>query len=163
MSIGTNIMSYALLRLGPFSFEGLESPQEIQLRARQRLAIRHLGSGSSAIDYLGTDYETVSFRGVFSGTNAADRIRSIDHLRVLGMPLVLSWSSRTLSVIIRQFELDYSSDRWIPYRLTCYIVRSIIGNSESPADIMSSLPRYTSERCVWSAGNHRCQSHIRSD
>ena len=135
-------MSYPLLTLGPFSFEGLESPQKIQLKTKQRISgVHHLGSGLSAIDYLGNDYEIVSFRGIFSGQNAADRIRSIDYLRILGAPLVLSWSSGgALSVIIRQFELDYSSDRWIPYLLSCYIVRSVGSRVEYPADVMSTSP-----------------------
>jgi hypothetical protein len=135
-----NIMSNPLLTLGPFSFVGLESPERIQLKTKQRLAVHHLGSGNSTIDYLGNDYETVSFRGIFSGTDAADRIRSIDHLRVLGEPLVLSWSSKALSVIIRQFELDYSSDLWIPYRLSCYVLQSINGGAADPTDVMSESP-----------------------
>ena len=133
-------MSNPLLTLGPFSFVGLESPERIQLKTKQRLAVHHLGSGNSTIDYLGNDYETVSFRGIFSGTDAADRIRSIDHLRVLGEPLVLSWSSKALSVIIRQFELDYSSDRWIPYRLSCYVIRSVNAGTDDPTDVLSVSP-----------------------
>jgi hypothetical protein len=133
-------MSNPLLTLGPFSFVGLESPERIQLKTKQRLAVHHLGSGNSTIDYLGNDYETVSFRGIFSGMNAADRIRSIDHLRVLGEPLILSWSSKALSVIIRQFELDYSSDLWIPYRLSCYVVQPINGGAADPTDVMSESP-----------------------
>jgi hypothetical protein len=131
-------MSNPLLTLGPFSFEGLESPERIQIKTKQRLAVHHLGSGSSTIDYLGNDYETVSFRGIFSGVNAADRIRSIDYLRALGAPLILSWSSKALSVIITQLELDYSSELWIPYRLSCYVVQSI--DAGDPTDVMSESP-----------------------
>ena len=133
-------MSNSLLALGPFSFEGLESPEQIHFKTKQRVAVHHLGSGLSKIDYLGDDYETVSFRGIFSGTSAADRIRSIDCLRVRGVPLILSWSSKTLSVIITQFELDYSSDRWIPYRLSCYVIRSVNVGVEDPTDVMSASP-----------------------
>jgi hypothetical protein len=133
-------MPNSLLTLGAFSFEGLEAPEHIQLKAKQRLAVHHLGSGFSTIDYLGDDCETVSFRGIFSGLNTADRIRSIDYLRVLGAPQILSWNSRTLSVIIDQFELDYSSDRWIPYRLSCYVVRPINAGFEDPTDVLLTSP-----------------------
>jgi len=133
-------MPYPLLTLGSFSFEGLESPEQIQLKTRQRLAVHHLGSGLSEIEYLGNDYETVSFRGIFCGANAADRIRSIDYFRVQGIPLVLSWTSMALSVVIRQFELDYSSDRWIRYSLSCYIVRSINGGMGDSSGTVSEAP-----------------------
>lgn len=133
-------MSKPLLVLGPFSFEDLESPDRIHVTTKQRLAVHHLGSGYSAVDYLGEDLATISFRGIFSGVNAADRIRSIDYLRLQGAPLVLSWNARTLSVIIKEFELDYSSDRWIPYGLTCYVVQSGNLGAEDPTALMSASP-----------------------
>jgi hypothetical protein len=117
-------MSSPLLTLGPFSFEGLESPELIQLKAKQRLAVHHLGSGSSITDSLGQDFETASFRGIFAGSNAATRIRSIEYLRLLGEPLPLTWGSTTLFVIIQEFELTYSSNQWVPYKLSCYVMRS---------------------------------------
>src|SRR5580704_3308322 len=102
-------MSTPLLTLGPFSFAGLESPEQVLLKSKQRLAVHHLGSGSTAVDSLGEDFEIASFRGVFSGINAASRIRSIEYLRLQGTPLLLTWGSKTLSVLIREFELSYSS------------------------------------------------------
>jgi hypothetical protein len=117
-------MSTPLLTLGSFSFIGLESPEQVLLKSKQRLAVHHLGSGSTATDSLGEDYEIASFSGVFSGINAPARIRSIEYLRLRGAPLLLTWGSRALSVIIREFELTYSSNQWVPYRLSCFVVRS---------------------------------------
>jgi len=117
-------MSTPLLTLGSFSFIGLESPEQVLLKSKQRLAIHHLGSGSTAADSLGEDFEIASFRGIFSGINAASRIRSIEYLRRQGAPLFLTWGSKTLSVIIRDFELTYSSNQWVPYSLSCFVLRS---------------------------------------
>lgn len=133
-------MSTPLLTLGTFSFEGLEAPDRIQLKTKQRLAIHPVCSGSSIIDYLGEDCEIISFRGIFSGTNAAGRIQSIDYLRNLGVPLNLSWNSRTLPVLIHEFQLDYSSDRWIPYRLSCYVVPSSAPSAMGSDGIISVSP-----------------------
>ncbi len=133
-------MSSSLLTLGPFSFEGLESPEKIHLKTKQRLVVHHLGSGLSVTDCLGEDCEIASFRGIFSGANAADRIRSVNYLRLQGLPLSLTWSSRALSVIIQEFDLDYSSDRWIPYKLSCYVVRSIGSVAQNLADLVFSSP-----------------------
>jgi len=129
---------HSLLTLGPFSFEGLESPERVHLKSKQRFAVHRLGSGLSIADNLGEDCEVASFSGIFSGVNTADRIRSIDFLRLQGTPLTLTWGSRALSVLIHQFELDYSSDVWVPYRLSCYVVRTADPNTEIMTDITSS-------------------------
>jgi hypothetical protein len=133
-------MSNPLLTLGSFSFEGLESPQKIQIKSKQRLAIHHLGSGLTTTDYLGDDSQVASFRGIFSGTNAGDRISSIDYLRRRGDPLALIWGPNALSVIIQKFELDYSSNLWVPYMLTCFVVRSAVSGMTILADATSASP-----------------------
>jgi hypothetical protein len=133
-------MSNSLLSLGGFAFVGLESPEKVLVKAKQRLTVHLLGSGQSTTDYLGEDCETVSFRGIFSGPTAANRIRSLDHLRTLGTPLVLAWNASTLLVMIKQLELDYSSARWITYKLSCYVVRSVSAGMEDPTDLMSASP-----------------------
>ena len=134
------MMSDSLLTLGTFSFEGLESPERIHLKAKQRIAVHHLGSGVSISDCLGEDCEVISFRGIFSGLIAAERIRSIDYLRLQGQPLRLTWGSQTLSVLIQEFELDYSSNLWVPYKISCYVVRSAGPGSEVQADLVIASP-----------------------
>jgi hypothetical protein len=115
-------VSSPLLTLGTFVFEGLEAPESLLLKKKQRIAIHRMGSGTSSIDSLGEDLEVVSFRGIFSGTNASDRIRSIEYLKSQGLPIQLTWDAKVLSVIIREFDLKYSSNQWIPYELSCYVV-----------------------------------------
>jgi|HubBroStandDraft_1064217.scaffolds.fasta_scaffold06338_5 hypothetical protein len=117
-------MSTSLLMLGSFSFEGLEAPESILLKTKHRLVVHRLGSGSSSIDSLGEDTEVVSFRGIFTGTNATARSRMIEQIRSQGTPVNLTWNSKTLSVVIRDFELNYSSNQWITYKLSCYAVNS---------------------------------------
>ena len=133
-------MSNPLLTLGPFSFLGLESPSQIYLKSSQRIAVHHLGSGRSVADALGQDCEIVTFRGIFNSTDAADRIRAINYLRDKGTPLPLTWGSRTLSVVIQKFELNYSSELWIPYKLACYVIDSIDAGTSIPMDFMLESP-----------------------
>lgn len=133
-------MSSSLLQLGPFSFDGLESPERIHLKSKRRLAIHHLGSGSTIADDLGEDLEIVTFRGIFSGTNASARIRQIENLSAGGLPQQLTWGSNSLSVIIHEFELDCFSDIWIPYKLSCCVVRSIDPGTEIQSDAIATSP-----------------------
>jgi hypothetical protein len=130
----------SLLILGPFSFTGLESPERIHLKSKQRLAIHHLTSGQSISDCLGEAYEIVTFRGIFSGIDATERIRLIDALRADGLPLTLTWGSTALTVIIQELELDYSSELWVPYRLSCYAVHLTDSSMNIYNDIISQSP-----------------------
>ena len=111
----------ALLRLGTFSFQGLEVPSRIVVRGKQRILVRYFGLGSLALDSLGSDCETVSFAGVFSGKHAPARSRSVEYLRQQGSPLLLVWGSTALSVLISELVTEYSSEYWIPYRIICLV------------------------------------------
>jgi len=133
-------MGNSFLRLGSFSFEGLESPEKIAVQSRQRLSVHHLGSGSSVTDSIGSDCETVSFSGVFSGSNATARSQLIDFLRQQGGPLRLVWGSFALDVIISRFQLSFTSDYWIPYRLLCSVTSSSYNGALGPQDILASTP-----------------------
>jgi len=62
------------------------------------------------------------FSGIFSGADATLRARSIDEMRVSGLPMPLTWDVFFYSVIIKKFEADYRSGWWIPYRIICTIV-----------------------------------------
>jgi hypothetical protein len=130
-------MSNSLLTLGSFSFTDLECPDRIILKARQRLAVHHMGSGASVTDSLGDDCETASFRGTFTGPNTAARIRAIEYMRLRAAPLRLTWALKSLTVIIQEFELEYTSSQWIPYRLLCYVVRSNSAGTNAEPDSVS--------------------------
>ena len=127
-------MPNSLLTLGPFSFEGLESPERIILASKQRLVVHHLASGMSVIDSLGEDCRIASFQGIFSGIAAPARIRLIEQLKLQGMPIPLTWGSKSLSVIIKEFELDYSSNQWISYKLRCQVIQATDQGAVALAD-----------------------------
>ncbi len=116
-------MSGFSLTLGPIDFAGFELPSAITLGGRQRLAIHRLPGGLRIIDALGADHADLAFNGIFSGPDAADRARILDALRIAGVALPLAWDAFLYTVIIESFEADYRSPWWIPYRLTCSVLR----------------------------------------
>ena len=137
-------MSESLLKLGTFSFEGLESPERIMVTSKQRIAIHHLGSGFSVADCLGEDCGSVTFRGIFTGSRAESRIRALEYLKLQGNSLPLIWRSKTLTVIIQDLELNYSSDRWVPYKLCCIVIsqnvpKKISGSPDTRVSDMINL------------------------
>ena len=116
-------MSDFSLTLGPVAFAGFELPSSITIGGRQRLAIHRLPSGIRVIDALGPDPADIAFSGIFTGPDAADRARLLDALRVSGASLPLAWDAFLYTVIVENFEADYRSPWWIPYRVTCSVLQ----------------------------------------
>ena len=116
-------MSDFSLTLGPVAFAGFELPSSITLGGHQRLAIHRLPGGIRIIDALGPDPVDIAFSGIFTGPDAADRARLLDALRVAGAALPLAWDAFFYTVIVETFEADYRSPWWIPYRISCAVLR----------------------------------------
>ena len=122
------------LLLGPVAFTSLEVPPRINFGGVQRLAVHRLYNGQRVIDALGRDDADISFAGTFSGTDASMRARLVDELRVSGLPLPLTWDVFFYTVLIAKFEANYENPAWIPYRLTCTVLRD-----EASATINATL------------------------
>lgn len=116
-------MSGMVLILGPVQFHDFEVPAEINLGGTQRLAIHYLSDGVKVIDALGRDDADISFSGRFSGPDATLRARMLDEMRVSGEAYALCWDVFLYSVVIKRFEADYRAGWWIPYRMTCAVLR----------------------------------------
>ena len=116
-------MSDFSLTLGPVAFAGFELPSSITVGGRQRLAVHRLPGGLRVIDALGPDPADINFSGIFTGPDAADRARLLDVLRVAGEALPLAWDAFIYTVVVESFEADYRSPWWVPYRLSCTVLR----------------------------------------
>ena len=116
-------MSDTVLLLGPVVFQDFEIPERINFGGAQRMAVHQLPGGARVIDTLGRDDAEISFSGTFSGGNATLRARNMDELRALGIALPLTWDVFTYSVIIKDFQAAYTRPGWIPFRITCIVLR----------------------------------------
>ncbi len=116
-------MPKVLLALGPVIFRDFELPPSIAFGGRQQLAVHHLANGRKVIDCLGRDDSDVSFSGVFAGSDATIRARALNELRVSGLAVPLTWDVFFYTVVIREFTAIYRNDTWIPYTLTCAVLR----------------------------------------
>ena len=147
-------MSDTTLSLGPFIFRDFEIPSSISFGGRQRLAVHYLSTGRRATDVLGPDDASITFSGILSGPQAAVRVREIDMLRKLGLPLVLAWNTFTYTVLISTFRAEYKNQAWIPYRIVCCVVNDpvfsvltpllpVIDQALEPLNLMyNSVPAY---------------------
>jgi hypothetical protein len=116
-------MSNTTLLLGPVAFQDFEVPGGINFGGAQRLAVHRLPGGARVIDALGRDDADISFCGIFSGDDATLRARLLDEMRATGVTLPLTWDVFFYTVVISQFQADYATSGWIPYRLVCTVLR----------------------------------------
>jgi hypothetical protein len=117
-----------ILLLGPVSFQSFELPARIGFGGGQRLAVHVLPGGARVIDAMGRDDADIVWTGVFSGSDAADRARLLDAMRVAGSVLPLAWDAFCYLVVIRAFEAAYEKVNWVPYRIACTAVASLLTN-----------------------------------
>ena len=132
-------MPNSQLTLDSFVFEGFEIPDKLIVKNKQRFVIHYTGGGP-VTDSLGEDCQSISFRGAFTGTEAANRCRAIDLLRAQGTPLLLTWQSQTMFVLVKEFELSHKSGQWIDYRILCLVVQNGFGGTAGVEDILVASP-----------------------
>lgn len=120
-------MSDVVLVLGPVAFSDFEIPERVEFGGAQQLAVHKLPGGLRVIDALGRDDHEITWSGIFAGPDATERARLLDLLRSQGAALPLTWDVFFYTVVICSFQADYRKAWWIPYRLTCTIVRDEAG------------------------------------
>ncbi len=111
------------LILGPIVLKDFEVSAGICFGGQQRLAVHQLPTGQRVIDALGRDDAEIVITGIFSGQDATLRARALDEMRSLGATVPLTWDVFFYSVVIRDLQADYQNAYWIPYRLTCTVLR----------------------------------------
>ncbi len=116
-------MASTTLLLGPVVFQEFEIPCGINFGGKQRLAIHRWPGGLRVIDVLGRDDADICFEGIFCGTDATLRARLLDEMRVSGSLIPLTWDVFFYTVVISQFHADYATRNWIPYKITCTVLR----------------------------------------
>jgi hypothetical protein len=116
-------MAEGVLLLGPILFQDFELPERVRWGGQQRLTVHNLPGGVRVIDSLGRDDSDIVWSGVFSGDDAAVRARALDLMRAEGGSWSLTWEWFFYTVVIARFDADYTRSNWIPYRVTCKVVR----------------------------------------
>ena len=112
------------LVLGPVVFRGYEIPERIRFGGRQRLTVHRLAGGGRVVDVMGDEDAPVTWSGVFTGPDAAVRVRVLEQLRRSGDVLPLAWEAWRYSVVLEEFDVEGSNPAWLPYRIRACVVES---------------------------------------
>lgn len=124
--------------LGPLLFRGFEVPERIRFGGAQRLAVHALPGGTRVVDAMGAEEAPIEWSGVFSGADAAVRVRTLERLRRAGEVLPLSWDGWLYSVVIERVTVEARNPAWIPYRLrVCVLTEGAGIEDDGLLDVVS--------------------------
>lgn len=105
-----------VMSLGTFNFYDFEVPEHIEGIIEQVVVLHKYPGGSRTVDAMGPQRGKFSFAGKLMGVAAETRRNDLEDLAAAGLPIMLSYSQRILSVIIvnchtsfrRFWEVDYT-------------------------------------------------------
>lgn len=126
----------ALLTLGGLALDGLEVPASVRFGGAQRSAVHKLLGGGRVIDTMGRDDFALSWSGILSGSDASDRARTLDAMRVAGAVLPLAWESFCYDVVLTELHLEFCSPWWITYKIECTVLQDLAQTEVSPLPVL---------------------------
>jgi hypothetical protein len=110
------------LFLGSVFLDGFEIAARIAFGGAQALAVHKLPGGTRVIDAMGADDAVIAWHGILSGSDATDRARALDAMRVGGLAAPLSWDVFSATVIVSELKLEFCNSWWIPYQIACTVL-----------------------------------------
>jgi hypothetical protein len=116
-------MSDTVLLLDTIAFRDFEVASGVSFGGVQRIVQHELPGGVRIIDAMGDRPSQITISGTLSGSEATERARALTVLRSQGAVLPLTWDVFFYSVVVQSFQADFKSSFWIPFRLTCAVLR----------------------------------------
>lgn len=110
-----------ILLLGDFAFKASEIPEVMPWGGDQNITTHELVGGRRVLDAMGRSDRPLEWHGIFFGADATDRARQVDAIRILGLPVVVSWDRFSYVVIVKSFHPDFSRYYQIPYSIVCEV------------------------------------------
>ena len=116
-------MQTSPVQIGEINLQDFEVPPSIRFGGCHRVVIHKLSGGGRVVERLGPDDGDIYLSGTFSGPYAEARMRDVDNLRLTGEVVWLTWDSFRYQVIVKTFVANFHNPWWIPYHVSCVIVR----------------------------------------
>lgn len=110
------------ITLGGFQFQGFEIPESVPLGGSQDKTTHTLLGGARVVDAMGPSERDITWSGRFQSSDAVDRAKSLEALRIAGLALPLVVDSEFRTVIITEFSWVYERAYQVTYSITCHVV-----------------------------------------
>ena len=110
------------ISIGTVELQGFEVPSTIHYGGSQRIATHHLADGRRTYDLLGAEEFNIQFSGLLAGPTAVARSQELEQMRRQGQQTTLRWSGFAIPVMLNHLTLEYSTDSWIRYSISCFVI-----------------------------------------
>lgn len=128
------------VQLGTVSFSGMEVPENIVWGGKQDIVNQRLPGGKVIFNQMGIEYPPISWSGIFEGFSAMTRSRLLYTALNAGSLLPLSWNDRSYTVLIASYEATDTKTNWIPYKVTCLVLRDeTLSQAAPPPSLLSQI------------------------
>jgi len=113
-------------------------PQEIgPFGGRQVLVVHEYPGGAKDVDSLGAFPHTVTWSGLFSQAGAFARAQSLDRVRTVGLPVVLTYGPQSFIGKVADFKYNPKHQYLIPYTITFEPIADLSGVGTQPVGTQS--------------------------
>lgn len=123
--------------LGNLVLFDFEVPEQVRDGLKQSFAMRKYPGGARTVDAMGPDYAPVSWEGWFEGPTAELRWDTLASMAAQGLPVPLTWSTRSKLVLITEVMIKYRRYYHISYSVTCEVIQDLtapITSDDLPLD-----------------------------
>lgn len=128
------------VQLGDVTFAGTEVPEKITWGGKQDVVSQRLPGGTVIFNAMGIEYPPISWTGIFEGFGAISRSRQLYMMLASAQLFNLSWNDRSYTVMLANYEADDTKANWIPYRLTCLVLRDeTLFEGDAPPSLLSQV------------------------
>lgn len=128
------------VQLGDVVFDGMEVPESIKWGGKQDIVSQRLPGGTVIFNAMGIDYPPIGWSGIFEGFSAISRSRQLYTMLASAQLFSLSWNDRSYTVMLANYEADDTKSNWIPYRLTCLVLRDeTLSASGAPPSLLDQV------------------------
>jgi hypothetical protein len=122
------------LTIGGVQFQDIEIPQTIgPFGGKQTLVVHEYPGGAKDVDSLGAFPHTVEWSGMFSQAAAFARAQSLDSIRALGQPVVLTYGPQSYVGKVASFEYNPKHQFLIPYKISFEPIQDLSGVGNVPS------------------------------
>ncbi|MGH8220880.1 MAG: hypothetical protein ACREUT_20285 [Steroidobacteraceae bacterium] len=121
------------LKLGDFTFQDEEVPEEIAVGGEQRLVTKELIGGIRVVDAMGRIDDDLEWSGWLFGADAGARRALLQSYRVAGTALTLAWSDLRYQVIVKRFSARFKRQYLYAYQISFEVIADLTSTAGSGA------------------------------
>lgn len=159
----SSLLGRDIFRLGDVVFLETEVPDNLFWGGYQAASVLYMPDGNKVVSSGGYFEYPISWKGIFRGVSALRKARTLENMARSGQTYIFSGASKTKSVIIKEFSIDYMyCGSVIPYYIVCEILPDILSTASNfsylknivgsdIADTVSSVAGAVNMAASWSS------------